>query len=270
MAKVDILLPFWGDVDLFKQTVSSVIAQTEKDWELLIFDDHYPSNEPEAYIKSLDDSRIKYHRHEKNMGITKNFNFALSQATAPYFVMLGCDDILLPNYIEIAMKDIGDADFYQPAVQVINEKGVVYKPLADRIKSMLALKPGSYQGEKLATSLCHGNWLYFPSILWKTEVVKKYRFDDKYKIAEDLLLELQLILDGHTLKVGKEPIFQYRRFSQSLSSREKQRGGVRFNEEDEVYGIFIEKFSSRGWGNAARAARIRVTSRLHNALSKLR
>jgi len=268
MAKIDILLPFWGDIELFKKTVKSVLSQTDSDWKLSIFDDHYPSNEQIKFIESINDARISYHRHEKNIGITENFNYALSKATAPYFIMLGCDDILLPTYVETALDDIGDADFYQPAVEVINEKDIVYKPLADKIKSLISLKPGLYSGEKLAVSLSHGNWLYFPSILWRTEQIKKYGFNSKYKIAEDLNLQLQLILDGHKLKVGKTPIFQYRRFAQSLSSKEKKKGGVRFNEEDDVYDTFVQKFTAAGWKKAARAAKIRFTSRLHKLTSR--
>lgn len=268
MPKVDILLPFWGDVALFKLTVQSVLAQTNPNWSLLIFDDHYPSDEPEKYVKAIGDARITYHRHKENIGITPNFNFALSKATAPYFLMLGCDDILLPNYIETVLTDIGEADFYQPRVEVIDQNGQIYKPLTDKVKSFISPKPGVYSGEKLATSLSHGNWLYFPSILWRTDVVKTYGFDDQYKIAEDLLLELQLILDGHTLAVGSTPAFQYRRFSQSLSSKEKKRGGVRFNEEDSVYALFAEKFQAKGWNKAAKAAKLRLTSRLHHLTAK--
>lgn len=263
MAKVDILLPFWGDIELFKQTVRSVLAQTEEDWNLMIFDDAYPSSEQKKFIDSLYDKRISYHRHPENIGITPNFNYALSQARAPYCVMLGCDDILLPSYIEVALADIGEATFYQPAVQVIDKSGITYLPLVDKVKSFIAPKPGLYSGEMLAVSLCHGNWLYFPSILWRTTVIQEYGFDNKYKIAEDLLLELQLVLDGHSLKVGSVPIFQYRRFAQSLSSKEKRRGGVRFNEEQDVYNTFKLKFLEKGWKKAAGAAFFRLTSRLH-------
>ncbi len=263
MPKVDILLPFWGDVELFKLTVQSVLAQTDPNWRLLIFDDHYPSDEPEKYINTISDSRITYFRHKENLGITPNFNFALSKATAPYFLMLGCDDILLPNYIETVLKDIDDADFYQPAVEIIDESGEVYMPLTDRVKSLISLKPGIYSGQKLATSLCRGNWLYFPSIIWRTEIVKKYGFDNKYKIAEDLDLELQLILDGYALKIGGTPAFQYRRFAQSLSSKEKKRGGVRFNEEEEVYKKFSLLFKDKGWTKASRSANLRITSRIN-------
>lgn len=268
MSKIDILLPFWGDINLFKQTVQSVLSQSNPNWRLLIFDDCYPSEEPKKYIESISDQRITYYRHKRNIGITKNFNFALSKATAPYFIMLGCDDILLPSYVEISMKDIGSADFYQPTVQIINQNGDIYMPLADRIKQVLMPRPGLHTGEKLASSLCYGNWLYFPSILWRTDIVKKYKFNSNYKIAEDLFLELQLILDGYVLNVGSTPIFQYRRFSQSLSSKERRRGGVRFNEEEEVYNLFSERFATKGWKKAARIARIRPTSRLHKLISR--
>lgn len=268
MAKIDILLPFWGDVELFKETVRSVLNQTEKDWRLVVLDDCYPSTEPEKFIKTLNDSRISYIRHKTNIGITKNFNAALQHANTKHFVMLGCDDIMLNNYVERALAKIGNATFYQPGVDVINENGDSFLPLGDKVKSYLRPnKTGIYKGEKLATSLCHGNWLYFPSITWKTETVRQYGFDETYKIAEDLALELKLIVDDHTLYLDNEVTFQYRRFAQSLSSVEKKRGGVRFNEERAVYAQLINLFSERGWKKAQLAAAMRITSRLHEMIN---
>jgi glycosyltransferase involved in cell wall biosynthesis len=266
MAKVDILLPFWGDVDLFKRTVLSVLAQTEDDWKLSIYDDHYPSLDAATFIESLRDPRISYHRHEQNIGITPNFNYALDRVAANFFVMVGCDDVFLPNYLEVALKEIDAADFYQPGVEIINGNGDVYAPLTDRVKDILRPQAGIYSGEKLASSLCKGNWLYFPSILWRSEVVKKYGFDNKYKIAEDLNLILQLILDDHKLKISSTKTFQYRRFAQSLSSKEKKRGGIRFEEEIEVYEKFSQLFKNRGWRKAALLAKLRITSRINQLL----
>lgn len=266
--KIDILLPYWGDLELAKKTVQSVINQTNPNWRLLIFDDCYPSDEPQKYFKSLDDSRISYYRHRKNVGITKNFNYAINNAEAEYCSLVGCDDILLPNYVELALRSIGDADFFQPGVEIIDADGVTYLPLVDRAKRLLMpKKAGMYSGEKLATTLCHGNWLYFPSIVWNTSTIKKYIFDEKYKIAEDLLLELSIIVDGGTLLLSKEPAFQYRRFAESLSSKEKKRGGVRFDEEKKVYSIMAKRFGEIGWKRASRAARLRLTSRIHSALT---
>ncbi len=268
MAKVDILLPFWGDVELLKKAVESVLAQTEQDWRLLVFDDCYPSEEPARYFQELNDARAIYHRHAKNIGISANFNFAIRAAKAKYSVMLGCDDMLLPNYLERALSRIQEADFYQPRVNVVDEHGRSYAPLGDKVKRVLQpKKSGTYEGERLAASLCHGNWLYFPSILWKTETIKRYGFEEKYKIAEDVILELDIIKDGGKLYFDKEMTFSYRRFSHSLSSIEKVKGGVRFTEEDEVYAHFAQVFQKMGWKKAARAARWRITSRLHQVIS---
>jgi glycosyltransferase involved in cell wall biosynthesis len=268
MAKVDILLTYWGSVELLKKAVESVQAQTEQDWRLLVFDDCYPSDEPAQYFSKIKDSRISYHRHDKNMGITNNFNFALAAARADYCVMLGCDDMLLPNYLAAALQHVGDADFYQPGVDIIDANGTVYLPLVDRVKRILQPhKAGLYSGEKLAASLCTGNWLYFPSILWKTSVIKKYGFNSTYKIVEDVVLELDIIKDGGKLFFDKTTTFHYRRFAESLSSREKSKGGVRFDEENAVYDHFAAEFKKLGWGKASRAAKWHFISRLHQLMS---
>ena len=268
MAKVDILLPYWGNVELLKKAIESVLAQTEDDWRLLVFDDCYPSPEPAKYFESIKDKRVIYNRHPKNLGITKNFNFALGQAMADYCVMFGCDDIMLPNYIETALAKIGDADFYQPQVDVIDANGTVYLPLGDRIKKFLRpKKSGTHKGEGLAISLCRGNWLYFPSIMWRTETIKKYGFDDQYKIVEDVVLELDIIKDGGRLHLDNTTTFQYRRSSGSLSSVEKSKDGIRFSEEKGVYNQFSKTFRRMGWRRASFAASARITSRVNQWIS---
>lgn len=268
MAKIDILLPYWGDFELLRKAVESVVAQTETNWQLLVFDDHYPSDEAKKYFKTINDRRITYFRHSKNLGITKNFNYALNASTAKYCVMLGCDDILLPNYIARALDQIGDADFYQPNVEVIDEDDKVYLPVVDKVKKLLRPnKPGLYSGEKLATSLCHGNWLYFPSIMWRAASIRQYGFDEKYKIVEDVALELNLIMYGGILFLDNEVTFQYRRSAKSLSSKETVKGGVRFTEENKVYDDFAKEFKEIGWRKASRAAKLRIISRIHQLMA---
>jgi hypothetical protein len=265
---LDIVIPYWGEFALLKEAVDSVLAQTSDDWHLTILDDHYPSTEAHDYYTKLADPRITYIRHKKNLGITNNFNFAVQHVTAPHCMIMGCDDRLLPECVAVALQTIGEADFYQPGVQVINDKGQLYLPLVDRVKRFLQPhKSGLYSGEKLATSLSHGDWLYFPSIVWKTATLKRYSFDATYTILEDLVLVFDFILDGAVLAFDQTETFQYRRFAQSLSSKEKSKDGVRFAEENEVYTSYAQRFASVGWCKAARAARLHITSRIHQLLS---
>lgn len=266
---IDIFVPYWGDFSLLKQTVDSIFSQTSHDWHLTILDDHYISTEAYDYYTKNPNPHLTYIRHKKNLGITKNFNYAMQSATAPYCVIIGCDDMLLPNYIETTLKNIGDADFYQPSVEVIDADGKIYLPLGDRVKHWLQpRRSGIYGGEKLATSLCHGNWLYFPSITWKTTTLQKYSFKETYKIVEDLDLELRLIIDGATLAFDTTPSFQYRRFDESLSSKEKGKNGVRFSEETTVYAHFAKEFKKIGWHTATRAAKFHITSRINRVISR--
>lgn len=268
---VDILLPYWGDFNLLKQTIESVINQSYKNWKLFIFDDCYPDRSAEKLYSNHPDKRIKFTRHKENIGITNNFNFALSRASSKYCTLLGCDDILLPNYLERALTQINDSDFYQPKVGVIDSKNIRYLPLTDKTKRIIRPKrSGEYSGERLAASLCIGNWLYFPSILWKTSTIKKYGFNDKYKIVEDLILEMQVVMNGGILYLDNEETFLYRRFKDSLSSKESSSKGIRFKEESEAYSFLSMELSDLNWQKASFLAKIRMASRFNQLLNKLK
>ena len=267
--KVDILLPYWGDSALAIRTIDSVRRQTVDQWRLLVFDDCYPDKTVHDYIGTLNDSRIVYRRHRTNLGITKNFNFALRHAEAKYCVMLGCDDKLRPKYLETALMQINDADFYQPGVSVINKDDLPIYPLVDRIKSFLRpTRIGIHGGERLATSLCRGNWLYFPSIMWRTDWLKRYEFDEKYKVVEDVIVEISMVIDGAKLYLDNTVVFEYRRFADSVSSKEKGAQGSRFKEEAEAYTFLAEQLQKAGWKKASRTARLHMISRIHALMSK--
>jgi len=265
-AKIDVLLPYWGDFSLLKKAVDSVLAQTEKDFRLLIIDDYYPSDDAKNLYSNFPDQRVTYHRHKENFGLVKNYNYALEQVRADHFVMMGCDDVMLSNYLETALKKIGDADYYQPGIKVIDENGTYYLPLADKIKQLLRPRQeGVHKGESVAVSLCHGNWTYFPSLLWKTATLKKYGYNPDLPNTQDIYVQFEILTNGGSLFIDNEVTFCYRRSAQSFSSKAKS--GTRFQEEDKMYDALSKHFYKIGWKKAARAARARITVRIHKILS---
>lgn len=264
-AKVDVLLPYWGDFKLLLKTVQSVLAQTEQNWRLLIVDDCYPSDEATKYFSRFPDKRVTYHRHQKNLGLVKNFNYVIGQARADYCVILG-DDILLPSYLENALIKIGNADYLQPGVNIIDDDDKPYMTTADRVKRFLRpKKPGVYSGEKAATLLGHGNWLYFPSIFWRTATLQRYGFEDGQKDTQDVIAEISIIIGGGSLYNDDIVTFLYRRSPNSYSSKAKATG--RFHEENATYDRFAKVFKEMGWKKASLAARLHYTVRLHQLLS---
>jgi glycosyltransferase involved in cell wall biosynthesis len=262
---VELLLPFYGDPDLLRETITSVLDQTDPDWTLTVVDDGYPDPGVEAWIRGLADDRITYHRNETNLGANGNYRKAISLATAEFIVVLGADDRLRPRYLARArtlLRD-GGVDVLHPGVAVIDQDGAVVRPLGDRIKGRL--RPGAtatpLRGEQAVRTLMHGNWTYFPSIVWRRSLVAE-RGLRPFEVVQDLALLVDLLVDGATLLVDSEVTFDYRRHAGSDSSV-KALSGERFAEEAGYYQQISRELSQRGWTRAATAARSRWTSRLH-------
>jgi glycosyltransferase involved in cell wall biosynthesis len=271
---LDILVPYWGDPALMRETVESVFAQERDDWRLLVVDDAYPDPQIFVWLSALDDPRVTVVRHEANVGITANYRDCLARATQEHVVFLGCDDVLLPNYVGVvldAFAAVPDAVMVQPGVSVVDETGRPATGLADTVKQRL-LRPGGQgrsrlSGEALATSLLHGNWLYWPSIVFVRKAVQEIGFRVEMPIIQDFALELDLVAAGGTLVVDPAVCFRYRRHAGSASSTTLV-DGSRFADERAYYAMAVEQMRELGWHRAERAARARLTSRAH-ALSLL-
>ena len=270
---IDIMMPFYGDPVLFQAAVASVLAQTDRDWRLVVIDDVYPDSAPGQWVSSLGDERIEYVRNEANLGVSGNFSKAVHLVTADYFVLMGCDDLMEPGYVA-AMRAAIDAhpgaSYVQPAVTVIDDLGSPSLPLADRVKGWY--RPDRPQatvlrGQELAISLLRGNWTYFPSICWRTEAVRRHGFDPSFDVVLDLALQLDIVLDGGELVVLPERIFRYRRHAGSVSSWSAQ-DGSRFDEERAFFLDVKRRLRVRGWKRAARVASVHFSSRL-NAVTRL-
>jgi len=276
---IDVLLPYYGDVEMMKKAVNSVLAQTYPYWRLKVFDDGYPSKGPEhffhelikAEIESSGESRISYEKNTKNLGANGNYRKALEQATAEYYVMMGADDIMLPQFLESFVKRLEEGlmiDIYQPYVQVIDEDDRVYLPLVDRVKRWIMPKQeGLFKGEEIAKSYLHG-WHYFPSIIWKTQSAKRVGFNTDYDVVQDVNMGLDILQNGGSLYFDRENVtFSYRRHSKSDSSI-KALDGYRFAEEKRFFKEKAQQFHELGWKKAEKTAKYHIFSRL-NALSLL-
>jgi hypothetical protein len=191
-------------------------------------------------------------------------------ATAPLVVVMGADDLMLPNFLQVAVDALARfpaAAVVQCGVAVIDEHGRLVRPLGDRVKQRYAPRADEavlLAGEQLAGSLLRANWTYFPSLAWRTDTVRRIGFRQGLHVTQDLALILDTARDGGGLVVDPALAFLYRRHSGSDSSV-KALDGRRFDEERELFAAEAADLARRGWPRAARAARRHVTSRL-NAL----
>lgn len=273
MPSVDVLFPYYGDVELMKKAARSVMSQHFEDWRLIVVDDGYPDPEPERWFSEMTDPRVSYRRNEVNLGANGNYRKALELVEAPVVVIMGADDLMLPNYLQTVVDTFAaypDADVVQPGVHVIDENGAAVVPLVDRVKS-LAMRGGPtptvLTGERMATSLLHAGWHYFPSLAWRSSTISRTGFRPEFDVVQDLALLLDIAADGGTMVLQPELAFLYRRHSGSDSSV-RALDGRRFDEERRFFKIEAKRFAVLGWPKAARAASLHITSRL-NAVALL-
>ena len=265
--RLDILMPFYGDVALMQQAVRSILAQDHEGWHLTVVDDGTPGPVAE-WFATLADDRVTYLRNDSNLGANANYRRALGLAGSEHVVVMGADDVMLPGYVRSVLDVIDrhpEAAVVQPGVEVVDEDGRVTRPVGDLVKRRLqpsGEEPVALAGERLAASLLLGNWTYFPSLCWRTDVVRRIGFRPDFHVVQDLALLMDIVLDGGVLVFSPEVAFQYRRHRSSDSAL-KSVTGYRFAEEAALFGLMSELCRARGWTRAARAARLHLTSRLH-------
>lgn len=269
LGTLDIMLPHYGDTALMQDAVRSVLAQTDPDWRLTVVDDGTEPDVPE-WFAALGDPRVRYQRNARNLGITGNFRKCVDLVEFAHFTMLGSDDLLLPGYVatmRAAVAAVPGAVLYQPGVEVIDEHGRPATTLGDEVKRRLYAPRHTgrrrvLSGEPLAANLLGGNWLYFPSIVWRADAVKEINFREDLSVIQDLALIIELIRRGGRLVVEPATAFRYRRHSGSLSSTEAL-SGARFGEAVRFFHEVAGDLDRHGWPRAARAARRHLSMRLH-------
>jgi glycosyltransferase involved in cell wall biosynthesis len=271
---VHVLIPAYGPSPYLAEAVRSVLALAGEGIELTVVDDASPGDEVATVLAGLD-AEVECVRLPQNLGVAGAFDACTRISRGDYTILVGSDDVLEPWYVEELrglIDRFGHVEMAMPRVTVIDTDGAAHAPLADRVKRLLVPRgdgPQLLGGERLASSLLIGDWLYFPAIAWRTDVLRALSFRTDMGTAMDLDLALRIVFDGGRLALSPRPSFRYRRHADSVSSR-TARSGERFAEERTLFAWAAARADSLGWRRAARAARWHVTSRLHVAVTAVR
>lgn len=107
--RVSIGMPVYNGGATIEEAVSSLLAQTFTDFELLI-SDNASTDETESICRAFaeKDNRVRYVRQPENRGGVANFAFVLSTTTAPYFMWAAADDIWAPEYLATVVRLLDD------------------------------------------------------------------------------------------------------------------------------------------------------------------
>lgn len=147
--RVSVIMPTYDHDAFVAGAVSSLLAQTEQGWELIVVDDGSPGDTRAALGALLDDPRVRLEVLEGNRGLGAALNHGLELATGRYVAYLPSDDVFRADHLRSLADALGAAPEASLAVagvrhhQVLTSLGridgeplqlvqVVHRPTEDR------------------------------------------------------------------------------------------------------------------------------------------
>ena len=99
---VSVVMPAHNSQSSLSESVQSVLAQTYRDWELIIVDD--ASRDGTLVLArqlASNDPRIRVLPLEQNVGVAEARNRGIGAALGQYLAFLDSDDLWLPNKLQV-------------------------------------------------------------------------------------------------------------------------------------------------------------------------
>ena len=192
-----------------RECIDSVIQQTYKDWELVVWD-NCSTDSTSKIIDSYDNDKIKYFKSQLFTPLGFARNKAIEKSKGKFFAFLDCDDVWFPTKLE---KQI--THFKDPKVGIVicdsylfNENGIINQLYKNKIP------PQGYVFSELLVN-------YFVSL--ETAIIRKQCllnldqwFDETYEVIEEYDLFTRI---GYFWKVSYEDtvLAKWRIHSESLT-----------------------------------------------------
>jgi glycosyltransferase involved in cell wall biosynthesis len=174
----------YNNAEGLRQTISSVVCQTNQDFEFIVIDGG-STDESVNIIRSFSD-KIDYWVSEKDHGIYHAMNKGVAQAHGEYCIFMNSGDCF---YDQEVLNNI--------IVTRADEDIIVGKVVIDESDHMISPPP---KGEFTMYHLYSGSIPHQGSFI-RTELLRKYPYDEELKISSDWKFFVQaLIFDNCSIR----------------------------------------------------------------------
>lgn len=207
MVLVSVIMLSYNHEKYLADAIESVLNQTIHDLELIIVDDG-STDRSRHIIKeySAKDARLRPFFHEANMGISRSANDCLKKATGEYVGFIGSDDLWLPHKTEKQLKVVerDPERIVWSEGQIIDGDGA----LTGKTVTEHNYSPTKRSGN-IFQELLREDFIFGQSVLMKTEIAQKYRFNENLRFVNDHQYFVELSRE-HAFVFMPEPLAKYR------------------------------------------------------------
>lgn len=211
MPKISVVMPVYNGEKYIKEAIDSILSQTFPDFEFIIINDCSTDN-TESIIKSYNDSRIRYIKNEKNLGVAESLNKGLDVAKGEYITRMDADDISLPERFE---KQISFMD---------RHKNIAVSGCAiERFGAIGGKAYNEYSKEKIRIGFLFRSCIFHPTVMMRRSVmeIENYRYDVHFDKVEDYELWTR-ILPKYDICSIKSVLLKYRVHSGQVTQNYSQ------------------------------------------------
>lgn len=200
------------------ECIDSILAQTYKNFEVIIVNDASPQN-LDSIVSKYDDPRIHYYKNKVGFGakhVVGNWNKCLEYAKGDYVICMGDDDKLKPCCLEEYVKLISkypDLNVYHALTEIIDESSKF-----SRMQEMRPEREGVYS--MIYGRLVNNRQQYIGDWLFKADWLRSNGGYVDVPMAwgsDDLTAYAAAI--GKGVANSQIPMFQYRINSQTISTQ---------------------------------------------------
>jgi glycosyltransferase involved in cell wall biosynthesis len=216
---VSIIMPVYNTEKYVAETIESILSQTYKNFEFIIVNDG-STDRTDEIISNFSDSRIKYIKCEKNLGIVDVLNKALTYTTGKYISRSDADDLSSPDKLKMEVEFLET----HPEFGIV---GTNYQFIThDGTKGRKIDLPET--NEDITFAINFINPFMNSSILARAAVMKKFGYEKSFEYAEDYRIWYQIAQES---KCANLPVYSvlYRIHESNISrlNRKKSNEGVK-------------------------------------------
>lgn len=210
MPLFSVIMRTWNRAAYLGEAIESVLAQTEKDFELIVCDDGSTDSTAKLMEYFLQkDKRIMYLK-KPHTGIADTGNYAIARSNGEIIVQADSDDIQEPNKLEVYKKAFKNkaTDFVYTGYYHCNTKGEIWQEIHPKEFTLANIKKNE---------ACAGE-----SIAYRKEVWLKTPYRKEMVVNDDLGFTYDLYQAKYKWKMVDIPTFRYRLLANSTSYANKE------------------------------------------------
>lgn len=214
---VSIIMPVYNCEKYLSESIGSVIAQSYKNWELIIIDDG-SKDKSVSIIESYaaKDSRIRLYKNETGEhgpGIARNYG--IERISGKYTYFIDADDWIEKDLLQdtVTLAEKTNADIV-PFGFIIEDNG---KSIIKKLSPCGNFEYADFQN--IANEIVRGTWSECHELI-RSELLQNVRHN-KYKTGEDICFQMDLLCNVRKVCGIDREYYHYRVVKDSISHTDK-------------------------------------------------